>query len=295
MKAPYLSLLDKMGKYYAVANGRRTGVFNSWDACKESTNGYSGARFKSFSTAQEAQAFVNSGGNSSSRSGGYSGGHSRGSSGGYSGGYSRSSSGGYSRGYSGPYARSSGSSSGGYPSGYAKNYSGKSSGYSSGSTSQKSVPYEDVYTDGSARGNGRSNATGGIGVYYGEGDSRNVSEPLTGERQTNQRAELTAAIRALEQAKAGAATSTKGIRIITDSEYTINSFTKWADKWEKTGYSGVKNEDLIKEGRQLIKDIDSAYQSRGYDRGVTFQHVPGHSGVHGNEAADRLANKGAGF
>lgn len=289
MKTLYSFLLNKMGKYYAVANGRQTGVFNSWDACKDSTNGYSGARFKSFSTAQEAQAFVNSGGNSSSSSRGYSGARSSG----YSGGYSGGSSGGYSGGYS----RSSGSSSGSSSGGYSRSYSGGSSGYSSGSgsASQKSVRYENVYTDGSARGNGRTNATGGIGVYYGEGDSRNVSEPLTGERQTNQRAELTAAIRALEQAKEGAATSSKGTRIVTDSEYTINSFTKWADKWEKTGYSGVKNQDLIKEGRQLIKDIDSAYQSRGYDRGVTFEHVPGHSGVEGNEQADRLANRGAGF
>ncbi|RMJ14904.1 hypothetical protein CDV36_005434 [Fusarium kuroshium] len=46
-------------KYYAVAIGRITGVFETWDETKSQVNGYSGARHKSFKSREEAQEFVN--------------------------------------------------------------------------------------------------------------------------------------------------------------------------------------------------------------------------------------------
>lgn len=49
-----------MGKWYVVWEGRATGVFNSWEECQESTQGFPGARFKSFNSQQEAiEAFRN--------------------------------------------------------------------------------------------------------------------------------------------------------------------------------------------------------------------------------------------
>ena len=45
-------------KYYAVRKGKRPGVYNSWDACKQQVNGYPGAVYKSFTTREEAEAFV---------------------------------------------------------------------------------------------------------------------------------------------------------------------------------------------------------------------------------------------
>lgn len=47
-------------KYYAVREGRRTGVFETWEACKAQVQGYKGAAFKSFPTKAEAVQFVNS-------------------------------------------------------------------------------------------------------------------------------------------------------------------------------------------------------------------------------------------
>lgn len=44
--------------YYAVKKGREIGIFNNWEKCKEVTQGYSGAKFKSFSTLEEAQEFL---------------------------------------------------------------------------------------------------------------------------------------------------------------------------------------------------------------------------------------------
>lgn len=45
-------------KYYAVKKGRIPGVYMTWDECQEQVKGFSGAEFKSFSTAEEALSYV---------------------------------------------------------------------------------------------------------------------------------------------------------------------------------------------------------------------------------------------
>lgn len=45
-------------KYYAVKNGRKIGVFDSWDECKNSVEGFSNAIYKSFSDYNLAHNFV---------------------------------------------------------------------------------------------------------------------------------------------------------------------------------------------------------------------------------------------
>lgn len=45
-------------KYYAVKKGFKTGIFNSWNECKQVVNGYSGAIYKSFTSLQEAKEFL---------------------------------------------------------------------------------------------------------------------------------------------------------------------------------------------------------------------------------------------
>ena len=45
-------------KFYAVKKGRETGIFTTWEACKASVNGYSGAQYKSFSTPEEAEVYL---------------------------------------------------------------------------------------------------------------------------------------------------------------------------------------------------------------------------------------------
>lgn len=41
-------------KFYVVWKGHKTGVFNSWNACKEQIDGFAGAEYKSFLTKEEA-------------------------------------------------------------------------------------------------------------------------------------------------------------------------------------------------------------------------------------------------
>lgn len=45
-------------KYYGVKKGKVTGVFRSWEDCKKSIEGFSGAEYKGFATYEEACAFA---------------------------------------------------------------------------------------------------------------------------------------------------------------------------------------------------------------------------------------------
>ena len=45
-------------KVYAVKKGKQTGLFYSWDACKESVIGYPGAEYQGFETEEEAKNYL---------------------------------------------------------------------------------------------------------------------------------------------------------------------------------------------------------------------------------------------
>lgn len=116
---------------------------------------------------------------------------------------------------------------------------------------------------------------------------RNISERLHGEVQTNQRAELTAILRALQVVDAN-----ESVQIITDSQYSINCATVWASSWEKNDWKtsqgeNVKNQDLVKGIRQRVREREKAGGK------TTFKWVKGHSSDAGNQAADQLAVAGA--
>ena len=55
-----------------------------------------------------------------------------------------------------------------------------------------------VYTDGSCINNGKKGSKGGIGIYFGENDERNVSKTVNLEKVTNNIAELKAVNEALD-------------------------------------------------------------------------------------------------
>ena len=135
-----------------------------------------------------------------------------------------------------------------------------------------------VYTDGACRGNGRAGAKGGIGIYFGPGDARNVSERLDG-RATNNVAEITAVIRAIRLLDA-----TKKVGIYTDSTYAILCCTTYGDKCAKKGWpEDVPNVALVREAHSLMRTGD-----------FTLVHVPAHTGATdahsvGNHNADQLA------
>ncbi|XP_040283486.1 ribonuclease H1 isoform X2 [Bufo bufo] len=140
-----------------------------------------------------------------------------------------------------------------------------------------------VYTDGCCSRNGRKEARAGIGVYWGPNHPMNVAERLEG-RQTNQRAEIQAACRALEQAKSE---NINKLVVFTDSMHTINGITKWIHSWKGNNWKMSTGKEVI--NREDFEKLDRLVQ--GLD--VKWMHIPGHAGFGGNEEADRLAREGA--
>ncbi|CAG8809958.1 35900_t:CDS:1, partial [Racocetra persica] len=127
-----------------------------------------------------------------------------------------------------------------------------------------------VWTNGYCKRNGLSDAIGGIDVFFGDNDIRNLSERLPGERQTNNRAEIYAVIRALKICD-----KKENLIINTDSNYVIISRDI---KKPKTNF------DLVNRFNDLIKE----HEGKTY-----LKHVKGHSGIYGNEQADKLAYLGS--
>lgn len=157
------------------------------------------------------------------------------------------------------------------------------------STPQENAPLV-VYTDGSSLGNGALGAVAGVGVYFGPNHPKNVSEPLPGTRQTNQRAELTALQRALELSPRH-----RPVHIYTDSNYAIKCVTDWFVKWRQNGWLSasrkpVENKDLVEKILHLLEERE---RLGGASTRAHFIWVKGHADNPGNNAADELAVAGA--
>ena len=145
-----------------------------------------------------------------------------------------------------------------------------------------------IYTDGACSNNGRPNAAAGIGIYFGEGDPRNLSKRLLTQKQTNNVAELEAILQAYPIIEPDLGQKT--FCIVSDSEYAIRCLTTYgascdAGQWKKD----IPNKDLV-------KALYTTYK----DKGVQSMHIMAHTGktdAHsvGNDGADRLANEAIGL
>jgi ribonuclease HI len=159
-----------------------------------------------------------------------------------------------------------------------------------------------VYTDGSTLNNCRRsyNSFGGIGVFFDKNDERNISEPFFIHPVTNNRCELYACIRAIQQIiNFNKYIKKINVNIYTDSEYVINSLTTWIIMWKKRGWKTAegktpKNVDLIYWFDKIL------FMNKNLL--INFIHVKAHRNkpnnennrVHwnGNKYADKLAKKG---
>lgn len=45
-------------RYYAVFRGRETGVFTTWESCRQQVDGFSNSIYKGFSRYEDAEKFV---------------------------------------------------------------------------------------------------------------------------------------------------------------------------------------------------------------------------------------------
>ena len=51
-------MATKIKKFYAVRQGYKIGIFNTWDECKKQVMGFKGATYKSFKTMEEAENYM---------------------------------------------------------------------------------------------------------------------------------------------------------------------------------------------------------------------------------------------
>ena len=132
-----------------------------------------------------------------------------------------------------------------------------------------------VFTDGACSGNP---GPGGWAAVILDGDHRRELSGFDA-ATTNNRMEMSAAIRALE-----ALPDTVAVDLHTDSQYLRNGMSAWLARWKRNGWrtadrKPVKNEDLWRR-------LDDLAQQRE----VRWHWVRGHDGHPENERCDELAN-----
>ncbi len=134
-----------------------------------------------------------------------------------------------------------------------------------------------IFTDGSSRGNP---GPGGWGAIIA--NESDVIELGGGEKHTtNNRMELTACIKALEEIKKEKFQDE--IQIFSDSSYVVKGITEWIFNWQRKGWKTankkpVENKDLWESLFEVTKDLN-----------IKWKLVPGHAGVHANERCDEIA------
>jgi ribonuclease HI len=126
------------------------------------------------------------------------------------------------------------------------------------------------FTDGAASANGKAHAKAAWAIVWPEHPDWDDAARLEGDLQTNNRAEYTATIKALERAHA------QGLRHIvihTDSMLLLNSVTKWMIGWKKRGWMKSDNTPVL--NRDLLEQLDTLIDKRKLT--VDWKHVRAHT------------------
>lgn len=101
---------------------------------------------------------------------------------------------------------------------------------------------------------------------------------------TNNQGELMAV---LDLFRATAHVPGEDLRVLCDSQYVINSITKWMPGWKRKGWRKADGKPVL--NVELLKELDRELSGRKY----TFEWVKGHAGHDLNEAADERARAAA--
>ena len=149
-----------------------------------------------------------------------------------------------------------------------------------------------IYVDGGCRNNGRSNrvaaAAAVVEMRWGKHKSYKRYLPQGPNPPTNQRAEITAIILALEVGlqKYGELHSDQymDVTIYSDSKYAVGCMTEYIHKWRRNGWTNaagnpVKNQDLIKKAMELHDELHR-------EGNVEYSWIPRSE----NELADQICN-----
>ena len=139
------------------------------------------------------------------------------------------------------------------------------------------MSHVEIFTDGACRGNPGPGGWGALLRYKDSEKELYGAESHT----TNNRMELLAAIRALEELKRPCI-----VTITTDSNYVKKGITEWLQGWKQRGWktAGKTPVQNIELWQRLEQAVDR------HER-VDWKWVRGHSGHAENERADQLANR----
>ncbi|MDB5738440.1 MAG: ribonuclease [Sphingomonas bacterium] len=132
-----------------------------------------------------------------------------------------------------------------------------------------------IFTDGACKGNPGPGGWGALLRVAGTEKELSGGEAVT----TNNRMEMTAAIRALQALKRPCT-----VTLTTDSRYVMDGLTKWIHGWQRNGWKTadkkpVKNADLWQELLAAAKPHT-----------IDWRWVKGHAGHAENERVDQLAS-----
>lgn len=139
-----------------------------------------------------------------------------------------------------------------------------------------------IYVDGSCSNNGYFPNHGGFGLVECD-DNDNVVHTFSKqyENTTNNRMELSAILLALKLY----GKKQEPVKVYTDSAYAFNTFTNWMFSWKKKGW--IKSNKKTPENLDIVKEYYDLIVNKGYK--IDLIKLKGHSGIAGNELADKLA------
>ena len=132
-------------------------------------------------------------------------------------------------------------------------------------------------TDGACSGNPGPGGWGGLIIF----DDKSELE-IGGSEQntTNNRMELTAAIKTLEKLKTYKLK--ENFKLRTDSKYVIEGYTKWIINWKRNGWKTSSGKSV--QNLDLWQKIDQLRIN-----GLVMEYVKGHSGDEQNDRVDKIA------
>ena len=132
-------------------------------------------------------------------------------------------------------------------------------------------------TDGACSGNPGNGGWGGLIIFA---DGSEIEIGGAAENTTNNRMELTAAIKTIEKLKNFRLK--ENFKLRTDSKYLIEGYTNWIKNWKKNGWKTSSGK--VVQNLDLWQQIDSLRIP-----GLTMEFVKGHSGDRSNERVDLIA------
>ncbi len=132
-------------------------------------------------------------------------------------------------------------------------------------------------TDGACSGNPGPGGWGGLIIFE---DKSELEIGGSEQNTTNNRMELTAAIKTLEKLKIYKLK--KNFKLRTDSKYVIEGYTKWIINWKRNGWKTSSGKSV--QNLDLWQKIDQLRIN-----GLEMEYVKGHSGDKQNDRVDKIA------